>query len=245
MAELSVVWRRLAKLLGLWGAIALLLTGCVDYAVGIRFDSQTHGRLTQTLHLSDRFFSLNRDAAEQWLQQFETKARALSGRVARLDAETLQVTLPFYNGANLVDTFNSLFGDSETSLLRDLPGAPAIDSQLSLTQQNRVLALRNHLTYELDLRALTRFASEGPIGTLRWLTLEFRLQTPWGVTLADTSLKPSRKGPETVWSLQPGSLNRIEVSFWIPSPIGIGAGVIGLLVGVGYGIKYKAMGGER
>lgn len=244
MAELSAgrVAGRLARRLGLWVAIALLLTGCVDYSVGIRFDSQTHGSLTQTLHLGERFFSLNRKAAEQWLHRFETRARDFSGRVRRPDAETLQVTLPFYNGADLVEKFNTLFGADETSLLRDLPGAPPIASQLSLTQQNWGLALKNHLIYELDLEPLSSFGSDGSIGNRHWLTLEFRLRTPWGLQPAAASLRPLLNGPEAIWPLQPGVLNRIDVTFWIPSPIGIGAVAIALLIGLGYGIKYGVRG---
>ncbi|NEP16071.1 MAG: DUF3153 domain-containing protein [Leptolyngbya sp. SIO4C1] len=212
--------------------LALCLTGCVDYDVGIRFDSQTHGVITQTLHLDQRLLAFNQASAERWLTQFEADARALSARVKRPEPETIQVRLPFYSGEDLVKKFNMLFGAGETSLLRDLPGAPQLASNLSLEQQNWLLALHNHLTYDLDLRQLQTqpAARQGVISNLQVLTLSFQLQTPWGLQQAANS--------SGLWQLQPGQLNHIEADFWIPSPIGIGAAAIALLVGLGYFVKY-------
>lgn len=42
-----------------------------------------------------------------------------------------------------------------------------------------------------------------------------------------------------VWTLQPGETQHIEASFWIPSPIGLGAlAVIGLTV-IGSTLKHR------
>ena len=246
------------------GLIALGLTGCVDYDVGIQFDSQTHGTLTQTLHLDQRFVGFNSKATSQWLQQFERRARSLSGKVKRLDSETIRVTLPFNNGDELVAQFNRLFSDQDTTLLKDVPGLPTVKSSLSLTQSNRGLAILNHLVYDLDLRQLQSVdtTEQGLIGNLRVLDLKFHLVTPWGVkrvapvqnennldnNLTDDSMRdlteamPLSKGQETVWQLIPGKINHIDVSFWIPSPIGIGALAIAGIMGLGYLLKYGVKG---
>ena len=238
-------WQTLGRFL-LVGVMILGLTGCVDYDVGIQFDSQTHGTLTQTLHLDERFATLNTDATGQWLKQFERRARSLSGKVKRLDAETIRVSLPFNNGDELVAQYNRLFSDQETSLLNDVPGLPRVSSSLSLEQDNRFVALRNHLVYNLDLRQLKNVSApdQGVIRNLRVLDLKFHLVTPWGVQILDTnsadgsSEAPILQGRETVWQLRPGRINHIDVRFWIPSPIGIGALVIAALMGLGYLLKY-------
>ncbi|MEO0458240.1 MAG: DUF3153 domain-containing protein, partial [Cyanobacteria bacterium P01_A01_bin.114] len=217
--------------------LALCLTGCIDYDVGIQFDSQTHGTITQTLHLSERLLTFNEASSEQWIRQFEADAKAVSASVRRIDPETVKVTLPFYNGADLVKKFNTLFGEAESSVLQDLPGAPQLTSSLSLEQQNRFLALRNHLVYDLDLRSLQGVSASdgGLISNLRVLNLSFRLMTPWGIQLDAAESGQVKPG---VWQLQPGALNHIDVVFWVPSPIGIGAAAIALLIGLGYLLKY-------
>lgn len=244
------------------GILAVGLTGCVDYDVGIQFDSQTHGTLTQTLHLDKRFVGFNSETTRQWLKQFERRARSLSGKVKRLDAETIRVTLPFNNGDELVTQFNRLFSDEDTTLLKDVPGLPTVGSSLSLAQSNKFLAIHNHLVYDLDLRQLqtVNATDQGLIGNLRVLDLKFHLVTPWGVQIVETSqddltgdslagnsmtdltTAPISQGRETVWQLLPGKINHIDVSFWIPSPIGIGALVIAGIMGLGYLLKYGVKG---
>ncbi|MEM8806705.1 MAG: DUF3153 domain-containing protein [Cyanobacteria bacterium P01_G01_bin.38] len=224
-------------------ALALCLTGCIDYDVGIRFDSQTQGTITQTVHLSERLRTFDQTSAEQWIRRFESDAKTASARVRRIDPETVEVTLPFYNGADLVKKFNTLFGEADASLLQDLPGAPQLISTLSLEQQNRFLALRNHLIYDLDLRSLKGVSASdgGIIGNLRVLNLSFRLMTPWGMQLPTdppTGRPTMGQSAPGVWPLKPGALNHIDVVFWVPSPIGIGATAIALLIGLGYGLKY-------
>jgi hypothetical protein len=48
--------------------------------------------------------------------------------------------------------------------------------------------------------------------------------------------------PSRTWSLVVGTVNQIEADFWVPSPIGIGAVAIALLVLLGYGIRYGILG---
>jgi hypothetical protein len=223
--------------------LALTLTGCVDYEVGIQFDHQTHGTLVQTLHLDERLITLNQSSANQWLAQFEQRARSLSARVKRLDAHSIRVTLPFYNGEDLVSKFDRLFSDHETSVLNAVPGLPPLSTNLRLEQQNQFLAIRNHLVYDLDLRALNTLpiSDQGVIGSLQILTLTFHLSTPWGIQQPSTiqDMVPTHQGRETRWQLKPGEVNHIDVIFWVPSPLGIAVLLIVLLMTGGYFLKYK------
>ncbi|MEO0540772.1 MAG: DUF3153 domain-containing protein, partial [Cyanobacteria bacterium P01_A01_bin.105] len=163
-------------------ALVLCLTGCVDYDLGIRFDSQTHGTLTQTLHLSERVVQLNPAKAEQWLQQFkqQTQQQIGAGKVRRIDKRTVQVTVPFNNGVDLKEIYNTLFEREGGAALGQLPGSPQLTSHLDVQQVNRIVVLRNQLDLDIDLTSL----SEAGTSRQDWrvLNLAFHLVTPWGVT---------------------------------------------------------------
>ncbi|MEO1349914.1 MAG: DUF3153 domain-containing protein [Cyanobacteria bacterium J06635_15] len=237
-------------------SFGFLLSGCIQYDVGIQFDSQTHGQLTQTIHLNDRVIALNPIEAQQWLTQLGETAQSLGGSITQPDDQTLTLAIPFNNGEQLVETFNRFFEQTPLS-----PFIPAIDtgalpqpkSTLILQQRNRLLAIQNHLIYDLDLRDVVQPAigDRGILSQLEALTLDFRLTTPWGIQSVaqpqgfqnTSTLFPTLQGNTARWSLIPGSLNHIDVVFWVPSPIGLGALAIILLVAVGYGVKYA--GGRR
>lgn len=226
--------RLLLRLLGL-GLAVLLLSGCVDYDIGIRFDSQNHGTLVQTLHVSDRLLTLSPTSSDQWLDRFAARARQLSGTTHRLDRDTLQVRLPFANGAELVDRFNTLFSPDEAGLFNELPGSGRIVSWLELSQANRLVAQHNHLTYDLDLSALST-AADPMLGLIK---LDFAITAPWGVRpIASVGTAAWQQGAATHWPLSLDQPNHIEADFWVPSPIGIGALVIILITGLGYIAKY-------
>lgn len=202
------------------------LSSCVDYQLGIQFDSQTHGVLVQTLHLDEGFVALNNEARQQWLQVFIKEAKLFSGKVTVLEDGSLQVGVDFNNGADLVQKFNRLF--AAEGLMAQVPGAPPLLAHLELTQQNWGVALLNHLHAEIDLRALNADKAVGEGGALdRWRTLNLNFQIDALATETDH------------WSLQPGQINTIDTTFWIPSPIGIGALVITLLCAGGYGLRYR------
>ncbi|MDV3353131.1 DUF3153 domain-containing protein [Leptothoe sp. LEGE 181152] len=205
-------------------ALSLGLTGCVDYQLGIQFGSQTHGVLVQTLHLDDQFVALNNNVRQQWLEIFIEEAKVFSGKVTSLDDGTLQIRIDFYNGADLVQKFNQLF--AEDGLMTQVPGAPPVLAHLDLTQQNWGIALLNHLQADIDLGALKADSAIGDGGALdRWrtLTLSFQLGS---------------LGKTHQWPLKPGQVNTIDTTFWLPSPIGIGAVVIALICAAGYGVRY-------
>ncbi len=204
--------------------LSLGLTGCVDYQLGIQFDNQTHGVLIQTLHLDDQFVALNSDARQQWLQIFIEEAKAFSGKATSLDDGSLQVRIDFYNGADLVEKFNQLF--AKDGLMTQVPGAPPLLAHLDLTQQNWGVALLNHLHADIDLSALKADSAIGDGGALdRWRTLNLSFQI-------------GSIGESNQWPLKPGQVNTIDTTFWIPSPIGIGAVIIAVLCAGGYGVRW-------
>ncbi|MBD0335952.1 MAG: DUF3153 domain-containing protein [Cyanobacteria bacterium Co-bin13] len=225
--------------------LVFLLSGCFQYDLGIQFDSQTHGQIVQQIRLSERAAALGGSAVQTWLAGLEAQVRSLGGQVRRADPETLRLVVPFANGSDLVKRFNQLF-ESEAAAGAAIADLTDLPSHLSLTQQNRGIAIRNHLVCDLDLRALPRQPQNIPGllgGAADWLDLHFTLQTPWGISrLGPDSLAPEGSGSGQTWQLQPGEVNHIDAVFWVPSPLGLGGLAIAALVLLGYFFKY---GGRR
>ena len=229
-----------------------LVTGCVQYDVGVNFDSQTHGEIVQHIKLGERLTSFSSETVADWLKSVERRAKLLDGKTKRISEREVLVTIPFNNGAELEDKFNQFYNPIAPTaksrvaspLETDLP---KFESHLKVKQNNLLLALRNRLTWELDLRSLSLLSSNGspllsPGGLLE---LDFSLNTPWGAeniqTPVNGALVPEsyQEGKQLVWKLKPGEVNYLEATFWIPSPVGIGALIISLFVAAGTAVKYQ------
>ncbi|AFZ04825.1 hypothetical protein Osc7112_0192 [Oscillatoria nigro-viridis PCC 7112] len=240
-------------LLPLVFCLLTLVTGCVQYDVGVNFESQTRGEIVQHIKLGERLTSFSSETVAEWLKSVERRVRLLDGKTKRLSPTEVLVRIPFNNGAELEDKFNQFYNPiAPTAKYRvaspletDLP---KFESHLSVKQNNLLLVLRNRLSLELDLRSLSLLSSNGSLllspGGL--LELEFRLNTPWGAESIETvagALVPEsyQQGKQLVWKLKPGEVNYLEAIFWIPSPVGIGALIIALFVATGIALKYQIL----
>ncbi len=229
--------------------VSLLLSGCVKYDVGVNFDRPNHGEIVQHIKLGERLTSFSGDSATQWLSSIERRAKQLEGKVLRLSPEEVTVTIPFNNGADLQEKFNQFFNPVEPKNSTQAPQElPKIESKLNLDQNNLLLLLRNHLSYDLDLRSLSLIANNGNVlvspGSV--FDLEFSLDTPWGgksIEKSENSIHPETyaNGQQMLWKLQPGQLNHVEVVFWMPDYLGIGTVFICLFVALGIFLRYSFM----
>lgn len=235
----------------------LLLTGCVQYDVGIEFDSQTHGTIRQKIQLSERLTGFSRNATDEWLRSLKRRVRGVRGRTRRVSDREILVTIPFNNGADLEEKFERFFNPIDPKTNRKYKGRiednlPQFSSNLDLKQNNFVFVLKNHLSLELDLRSLALLTTKERVlinsGDL--LALQFSLNTPWGAKLIEPTTPEetsnsltvtSKQNGQLVWTLKPGEVNQLEAVFWIPSPVGIGAVVIVLLTYFGYTLKYTLL----
>lgn len=240
-------------LLPLVFCLLTLVTGCVQYDVGVNFESQTRGEIVQHIKLGERLTSFSSETVAEWLKSVERRVRLLDGKTKRLSQTEVLVRIPFNNGAELQDKFNQFYNPiAQTAKSRvtspletDLP---KFESHLNVKQNNLLLVLRNRLTLELDLRSLSLLSSNGSLllspGGL--LELDFSLNTPWGAKSIETvagALVPEsyQQGKQLVWKLKPGEINYLEAIFWIPSPVGIGALIIALFVAAGLALKYQIL----
>jgi hypothetical protein len=223
----------------------------VQYDVGVNFDNSNHGQLVQHIKLADRLTSFSGDYVYEWLTSIERRARKLEGNAKRISPEEVIVTIPFSNGQELQTKFNEFFNSrahqtNDTEAGAENSEFPKVESNLLLTQNNFLLVVRNQLIYDLDLRSLSLIASKGNVltDTGSILDLKFALKTPWGaksIQRTETSVPPEKQSGQLVWQLQPGELNHIELLFWLPSPLGIGALLIILFVWGGFYLRYTFM----
>lgn len=220
-------------------ATALCLTGCAQYEVGIQFYHANAGAIVQHIQLAESLTRLSDTSVQQWFTHLEQQARQNEGHIQRLSDRELAVTIPFHNGQELEARFNQFFQTS-TAIAPALTALPEIQSHLSLQQNNFLLVLRNRLILDVDLRALGVREKSGSVvvspGAL--LNLQFRLKTPWGAKVINTG-EPQVPMPRIeqqsslIWPILPGQQNHLAVIFWLPSPVGLGALGIGLLVLLG------------
>lgn len=240
----------LPKMRVLWAMLlaVVLLSGCVQYDAGVRFENPNRGEIVQHIKLGEQLTALSSDQAQEWLDSLQRRARQLQGKTKRISNQEVVVTIPFASGAELEEKFNQFFNPpakkgSQAATDTDLP---QINSHLSLRQGNFLFWIRNRLSYDLDLRSLGVLSTNGNVivspGSL--FDLDFSLRTPWGarsVEKAENALNPvlSEKGHLLVWTLKPGEVNHLEAVFWLPSSLGIGTLVIILLVVAGFYLKYN------
>lgn len=227
---MMVRWFKQVLQLGLLLSL-LLLTGCLQYDLDIQFDSQTHGQLVQQLHWRGGTASSD---LQQWLAVLRDRTQLIGGQTQFLDNNTFEITVPFNNGPDLETKFNQFFNATDTELPLTLPGGDPIRAELSLRQGNWLLAINNHLTLRLDLTAVPDLADTGLplLQGKQLLEGNVTVKAPW-VRSPNHDLTPRQ-----TWPLIPGAINEIEADFWVPSPIGIGAAVIGVVVAIGYVTKY-------
>nr|WP_084786489.1 DUF3153 domain-containing protein [Mastigocladopsis repens] len=231
--------------------MSLLLSGCVNYDLGVNFDNPNRGEFVQHIKLEEKLTSFSGDSVYEWLNSIERRARKLEGKTRRLSKQEVIVSIPFSSGRELQAKFNEFFHPNGTQKSESVGSEsnselPKIESNLLVFQNNFLLLVRNRLIYDLDLRSLALISSNGNVlanpGSI--LNLEFSLNTPWGarsVEKTENTILPEKNGHQLVWKLKPGELNHIETVFWLPSPLGIGTLLIILFVWAGFYLRYTFM----
>ena len=226
--------------------LSLLLSGCVRYDAGVRFDSSNRGEFVQHIQIEERLKQFSGGTAQQWLALIKERTQRLGGRLEQLPDDDLLVTIPFTSSGELQTKFNQFFSplENDSPTIAAAIALPPIGSRFTIATSNLLLVERNHLRYELDLRSLGVLSASGSVllSPASLIDLEFRLHTPWGArSIVSANINQpdgQRSGKTLVWQLVPGALNHLEVVFWLPSPLGFGTLAIVLLVVVGRYLKY-------
>ena len=242
---LSLIDRQLA--IGFW-AIAIALSGCVKYDTGVNFSSLNSGEIVEHIQLSEQLNSFSQNAVKAWIASIEQRTIQAQGHLEHLNDRELQVIIPFNNARELVTKIDRYFNPAANAETRS-----KFNAHMQVNQLNFLLVVRNHLTYNIDLRSLS--LAEPLSGTIspkpklsvapnNFVDLDFSLQSPWSIKNGNTSNFVSVKAisdRQITWHLKAGELNHIDAIFWLPNSLGIGAVLIVLVSCAGYYLKYRQL----
>lgn len=245
-SKIASILRRWQKVVVLLLA-CFLLSGCVDYEVGVKFDSPYHGVLSQRIRLDDRLSTFGGSSSQAWLTNIEQRVRRVQGKARRLSNQEVLVTIPFTTGQDLEKKFNRFFNpefDSKSKIKQPLD-LPKIESKFRVQPSNWLLLEHRRLVYDVDLRSLGVTAPDGTaiVNPNSVIDLQFSLTAPWGArsimtrTKSGVSIPARREGKQLIWQLQPGQKNHIEAGFWMPNPLGIGTVFVVAIVAAGIYFK--------
>lgn len=240
---LSLINRRLTILCC---SIAICLSGCVKYDTGINFSSLNYGEIVEHIQLGEQLNSFSQQAVRAWIASIEQRTKLAQGHIDRLSDRELKVIIPFNNAQELVTKIDRYFNPN----LTDSQSVSKFNTHIQINQNNFLVVVRNHLTYDIDLRSLaaTPNDTQASVGSANFVDLNFSLQSNWGVSnINGTSNAVGVKNlndNRVSWQLKPGQLNHIDAIFWLPNPLGIGAIIITLISAIGYYIKYRQLPGQ-
>jgi hypothetical protein len=236
---LSLIKRQLA--IG-FCAIAIVLSGCVKYDTSVNFSSLSDGEIVEHIQLGEQLNSFSQNAVQTWLNSIEQRTITAQGHLERLSDREFKVIIPFNSPQELVTKINRYFNSDSTN-----PDSSQINARMQIESSNFLLIIRNHLMYDVDLRALSSESTNPKVSvnSTNFVDLDFSLHSPWGVknVEADGNIigVKHRSDRQMNWQLQPGKLNHIDAVFWLPNPLGLGAIVIILISMTGYYFKYRQL----
>jgi hypothetical protein len=238
-------WRSLIdRPLGiLFLTIAIALSGCVKYDTGVNFSSLNYGEIVEHIQLGEQLNSFSQKAVQTWIASIEQRTKQADGKIERINDRELKVIIPFNNAQDLVTKIDRYFNPTPINT----EAKSRFNTHLHIDQRNFLLVVRNHLIYDIDLRALSLQSTDPKVAVSspKSVDLAFSLQSPWGVKNSDAP--GNIVGVKTMndrqmnWELKPGELNHLDAIFWLPNPLGIGAILIILICGGGYYLKYRQL----
>ncbi len=245
---LSPIYRQLTILCCI---LAIALSGCVKYETGINFSSLNYGEIVQHIQIGEQLNSFSQQAVKTWLASIEARTKAAQGRIEYLSAIEVNVVIPFNNLQELVDKIDGYFNPTSASNPEDL----GFNAHMQIQQNNFFLVVRNHLTYDIDLRSqiVKSMDPKVSIASGDLVNLNFSIQSPWGVNspnlpesisgISGTNVQPCCTGDnrQKSWKITSGKINHLEAFFWLPNPLGIGSIVIIFISILGYYLKYRQL----
>jgi Protein of unknown function (DUF3153) len=233
------------RLMILFCMVAIGLSGCVKYDTGVNFFSLNSGEIVEHIQLGEQLNSFSQTAVKRWLDSIDQRVQQANGKIERINDQELKIVIPFSNAQQLVAKIDSYFNPVDRVNPSPSSESSQFNAHMQIEQNNFLLMVRNHLSYDIDLRSLAVKSSDPKVSIVAQniVDLNFKIQSPWGVKSSNAA--GSIMGTNTTnsrqmnWQLQSGQLNHIDAIFWLPNPLGIGAILIVLISGGGYYFKYR------
>jgi hypothetical protein len=236
----SLINRQLAIL---FCSISIGLSGCVKYDTGINFSSLNYGEIVEHIQLGEQLNSFNQQAVQTWVASIEQRTKQAEGSIDRISDREFKIIIPFNSAQELVTKIEQYFNPNPANN----SDKAKFNAHMQINQSNFLVVVRNQLIYDIDLRSLSLKStdSQATVAAQNFVDLDFRLQSPWGVSNSDTpgnivGVKVADNN-QVHWQLKPGEINHVNAIFWLPNPLGIGAILISLISGGGYYLKYRQL----
>ncbi len=221
----------------------LLISGCVQSDLTLHFDHQTRGLMTQSIRLHQSGSPLANPALEPWLTTVRERVGELGGSFTQTP-DQINLAVPFTTAADLEQRFSQTWAAIAAMDTLPISGIQPLPVNLQIQQNHWLLASRNHLIWDFDLQSLRDLGGlhQGEKGQ-NWASFSLRLATPWGgrVLASGPTAAAFSQAREVCWQLQVGELNHLDVIFWLPDLVGIGALVIAMVVVLGYFLRYRLL----
>jgi Protein of unknown function (DUF3153) len=249
--EDKFISRWLRQLTSLCCILAIALSGCVKYETGINFSSLNYGEIVQHIQIGEQLNSFSQQAVKTWIASIEARTKAAQGRIEYLNPGEVNVIIPFNNSGELVEKIDGYFNSTPTASQDD----SSFKAHMQIQQNNFFLVVRNHLTYDIDLRSQIVKSTDPKVSIASGdlVDINFSIQSPWGVNSPDlpdriegssgTNVQPCCTGGnrQKSWKIQSGKMNHLEAFFWLPNPLGIGSIAIVFISLLGYYLKYREL----
>ncbi|MCP9849347.1 DUF3153 domain-containing protein [Cyanobium sp. Morenito 9A2] len=207
-----------AVVLGVLLLLAALLGGCMQVSTTVRFPAPGRLQLEQT-------FSSTTGQRLPWQDQFAQAIRGLAQRQVRRGGD-LAVLSPV-----LCAEEAAAWLQESVMVAARLGGVALPPPVLSLQERNWLIGVRQQLLLELDLSTLRVWPGVELQVRFEPLALASVRRAQPLRPLAERDSGPGTKRGAVIWSLSSGSLNRLELSAWRWSRLGLGfVGIVLLLV---------------
>jgi hypothetical protein len=191
----------------------VLMTGCVDYQLGVTLDSPHSGEMTQHIQLTNQ----TNPTAQSLLKRLQQQTRSVDGGTYKaLSQQDVTITIPFHNAKDLEAKFNRFFAANV-----EQDKLPKIVSHLQVIQGNALLFERDRLVFDIDLSALGLEGAEDLVDPDKLFNLGLNVNG-------------------AAWDLKAGQKNHIDTALWLPMPLGWGALTIGALVASGTVVRRRS-----
>jgi Protein of unknown function (DUF3153) len=221
------------------------LSGCVQYRLGLQFNWNASGTITQNLELEPALVGLAGFPYEQFVRSIKKRTEGLGGKVDTVQEGKLAIQIPFKDPKELETKFNKFFNDPlvltsdavqtyQPVQYRQAQNAlPAPTAKFSVQNQSWLLVDAYVLTYDVDL---TQTSVPLPSGNLLMINpaglvkLEFALSLPFSPWQSNANR--SENGV-LIWDVIPGQANRITATFLLPNLWGglaLGLGIMVLVI---------------
>jgi Protein of unknown function (DUF3153) len=221
------------------------LSGCVQYRLGLQFNWNASGTITQNLELEPALVRLAGFPYEQFIRSIKKRAEGLGGKVETVQEGKLAIQIPFKDPRELEIKFNKFFNDPlvlasdavqtyQPVQYRQVQNTlPAPTAKFSVQKQPWLLVDAYVLTYDVDLAQTSIPLPSGnllminPAGLVK---LEFALSLPFSPWQSNAN---RNENGVLIWDVIPGQDNRITATFLLPNlwaGLALGLGIMVLVI---------------